>query len=122
MQLYAMALMVVRCLCALALLVLGGGVHAAGGTGEYALAWSDSHEVLRYRSCGCGDACWVAELRVRKTQRIKARLRCDCERLHLTSPWPGRERLYSDSCSVVNDSADKAAAIATELRQALQAR
>ena len=66
----------------------------------YALAWPDAHEVLRYRSCGCGDACWVAELRVRKTQRIKARLRCDCERLHLTSPWPGRERLYSDSCSV----------------------
>jgi hypothetical protein len=56
--------------------------YGAGGTGIYELDWDNPSEVLEYHSCGCGDACWVAELRNRKTKQLKARLACDCEKLY----------------------------------------
>jgi len=93
---------------------------AAGGTGAYTLPWRGKGEILRYHSCGCADACWVAEVRVAKTGAVKARLRCDCEKLYAVYPWPGKERLYAESCGVVGDGADKPRAISQELEKLLQ--
>lgn len=94
-----------------------GPVTAAGGTGEYSLPWPVAGETLAYHACGCADACWVAEVRDAASQRVKARLRCDCEALHAIYPWPGRERAIADSCSSVNDQPDKPAAIGQTLRR-----
>ena len=75
--------------------------HAAGGTGEYPLPWPTAGEVLVYRSCGCGDACWVAEVRDARKRTVKARLRCDCEQLH-ASVAPGlKEALHAERCEAI---------------------
>lgn len=90
---------------------------AAGGTGQYRLPWPIAGETLVYRSCGCADECWVAEVHDTASQRVKARLRCDCEKLHATYPWPGHERAVADTCSAINGQPDKSAAIGKALRQ-----
>ena len=99
--------------------------HAVGGTGEYPLPSPTAGEVLVYRSCGCGDACWVAEVRDARKRTVKARLRCDCEQLH-ASVAPGlKEALHAERCDAIyaegddTDKADKPTAIARALRQLL---
>jgi hypothetical protein len=82
----------------LLLCILSGGAYAAGGTGAYELAWKKSGEVLEYHSCGCADSCWVAEVKNRKTNILKARLRCDCERLYY-SYGVAPEQQYAQSCA-----------------------
>lgn len=82
---------------------LASVAHAAGGTGSYTLPWNTPGEVLEYRSCGCGDSCWVAELRDARTKALKGRLRCDCERLHATAGPKGREREQAASCPAGGD-------------------
>ena len=79
-----------------------GSAQAQSGQ-PYQLDWNVPGEELVYRSCGCADSCWVAE--VRRTganksanQSVRAALRCDCEKL-LFSEAQGRERVVSDSCS-----------------------
>ena len=62
--------------CALLGAAFASGVHAAGGTGSYELPWRTRGEVLEYRSCGCADSCWVAEVRDTRTKALKGRLRC----------------------------------------------
>lgn len=93
--------------------------QAAGGTGSYTLPWSTPGEVLEYRSCGCGDSCWVAELRDARTKALKGRLRCDCERLHATVGSKGREREQVASCPVGGDGADKPQAIREAMERLL---
>jgi hypothetical protein len=56
-------------------------VDAACCDGESKIPWNLKNEVLMYRSCGCADACWVAEVRNKKTGSIKIRLRSDCEKI-----------------------------------------
>ena len=100
--------------------VLAPNVHAAGGTGSYTLPWSTHGEVLEYRSCGCGDSCWVAELRDARTKALKARLRCDCERLHATVGPRGKERAQAASCPVGGDGIDKPQAIGEAMQRLLR--
>ena len=78
--------------------MLAAGAHAASGTGPSTLPWKTQGEVLQYRSCGCADACWVAEVRSVPGKALKARLRCDCERLHFSVGAKGAERVYAPSC------------------------
>jgi len=79
--------------------------YGAGGTGIAELDWDNPSEVLEYHSCGCGDACWVAELRNRKTRQLKVRLACDCEKLYasFTEAKPSDKFIQSDSNRVIRD-------------------
>ncbi|SIQ44830.1 hypothetical protein [Aquipseudomonas alcaligenes] len=93
-------------------------VLAAGGTGEYALDWPVAGETLVYRSCGCADDCWVAELRDSASAQVKASLSCDCSELFYAQGTSARQPL-GEACAVINDSADKAAAIGARLHELL---
>lgn len=99
-------------------LVVGMAAHA-GGTGAYALDWPHAGEALAYRSCGCADACWVAEVRHPRTKALKARLRCDCETLHYQQSAAGRHESALGSCDPINASERKSEAIKERLEQLL---
>jgi hypothetical protein len=73
--------------------------NAAGQHSKFELDWRRNGEVLTYQSCGCADSCWVAELR--KGRKLKARLRCDCEKLYFAKEL-GREQEVADSCDALN--------------------
>jgi len=104
----------------LLLATLASAAQAAGGTGSYTLPWSKPGEVLEYRSCGCGDACWVAELRNARTRALKARLRCDCERLHAKVGSKGREREQAGSCPAGGNGVEKPRAIGEAMERLLR--
>lgn len=72
---------------------------AAGPRAKYNLDWPRPGEELTYQSCGCADSCWTAELR--KGSKLKARLRCDCEKLYFAK-GQGPELLVSDTCNEFN--------------------
>lgn len=91
-------------------------IFAAGGTGEYELDWPIAGERLAYRSCGCGDSCWVAEVRDKVSEQPRAVLSCDCEQLFYAVQG-GEQRPLSESCAVINQAADKAALIGAKLQQ-----
>ena len=102
-------------------LVCASAAWGAGGTGSTALAWKHPGETLVYRSCGCADACWVAEVRDRRTSAVKARLRCDCEVLHFERPAVvAAAPAVLGSCAALNGSEDKAGAIGSALDGLLQ--
>jgi hypothetical protein len=65
----------------------------------YKLPWNNPTEVLEYCSCGCADSCWTAEVRTKKTKSLKAKLRCDCEKLYVFIPEEHAERVYQENCS-----------------------
>jgi hypothetical protein len=86
------------------------------------LEWKNSAEILEYRSCGCADSCWVAELRSKKTRRLKARLRCDCEKTYFSID-PGKiggksERIYEGNCTRFEND-DKFETINEEMKKIL---
>lgn len=91
----------------------------AGGTGVIALAWKHPGETLVYRSCGCADACWLAEVRDRRTSAVKARLRCDCEVLHFEQLAAATPSVELGRCELLNGSDRKAGAIAEMLEEQL---
>jgi len=95
-------------------------VLASGGTGEYELDWPVRGEFLAYHSCGCADACWVAEVRSRRTKAVKARLRCDCEKLYFYRHGREAEQKISDSCSSINDGKIKSEAIRHNMEDLLR--
>lgn len=99
--------------------MLASGAQATGGTGGYTLPWNTPDEVLEYRSCGCGDSCWVAELRNARTKALKGRLRCDCERLHATVGPKGKERAQAASCPAGGDGVEKPRAIREAMERLL---
>ncbi|GKT01120.1 hypothetical protein AVKW3434_17045 [Acidovorax sp. SUPP3434] len=92
-----------------------GMVAHAGGTGAYALDWPHAGEALTYRSCGCADACWVAEVRDRRTKALKARLRCDCETLHYQQASAGPRESVVGACEPINGSERKPEALRERL-------
>lgn len=49
---------------------------------EFSVPWSRPGEYATYHSCGCGDACWVAEVKRRQTHRVLAKLSSDCEKIY----------------------------------------
>lgn len=90
----------------------------AAGDGEYRLDWPVRDEVLAYHACGCADACWVAEVRDRRSHQRKARLRCDCEKAFYSLGEHGVEKIYAASCDTLNTE-QKPAAIGRAMRQLL---
>ncbi|KRB28760.1 MULTISPECIES: hypothetical protein [unclassified Acidovorax] len=105
-----------------ALLVLalaGQGGEAAGGTGAYPLDWGRAGETLQYRSCGCADRCWMAEVKHLRSRKTLASLRCDCERLFARVGNSGPEVEHSPSCSTIDDADNKPRAIREALEQML---
>ncbi|WP_374278357.1 hypothetical protein [Azonexus sp.] len=74
-----------------------GNANAQSGH-PYKLNWEIPGEELIYRSCGCADACWVAEVRSVRKMTVKATLRCDCEKLYF-SEGKGLERIVSADCN-----------------------
>ena len=77
---------------------------ASGGTGKFPLDWPVRGERLIYHSCGCADACWVAEVQSRRTGAVLARLRCDCERLFFAPSGRAPEREIADDCLIFSQS------------------
>jgi hypothetical protein len=100
--------------------VCGGPAESSSNPPLYTLDWAAKGERLTYRSCGCADSCWVAELRIRNSKGLRARLRCDCDSLYVTFPANGPERQYAESCSVTNDAPDKMAAISKEVKRIVE--
>lgn len=99
--------MPVRVLAAILFSLLTSSAFASSHPTTYSLPWGEKTEQLTYRSCGCADSCWVAELRERKSKRLKAVLRCDCSNLHGVYPADSSERDLQESCSEINDGSDK---------------
>lgn len=92
-----------------------GSVHAQSGH-PYKLNWAVPGEELIYRSCGCADSCWVAEVRsLKQKKRIKATLRCDCEKLYF-SGTKGTETMVSADCNAF-DGDDKMEQIAQRIME-----
>ena len=97
--------------------VLTNSADASSDPGTANIAWANKSEVLSYRSCGCADSCWVAELRERTSKKLKARLRCDCATLFARYPANAGERELPASCAAINDQDDKMSAIAQTIKQ-----
>lgn len=102
---------------ALLLSMLAGFAPASSDPGTASIAWPNKSEVLSYRSCGCADSCWVAELRERTSNKLKARLRCDCATLFARYPANSGERELPGSCAAINDHDDKLGAIEHTIKQ-----
>ena len=101
--------------------LLAPGAPLLAGSGEYELPWQGPQEVLAYRSCGCGDSCWVAEVRDAQSQAVKLRLRCDCEQLFVSqADRSSTERPLAQNCAEINQHADKPTAIRETLEQLRQ--
>ena len=81
--------------------------YSSSGNSEDKLEWPVHGEILAYHSCGCADSCWVAEVHGARTKTVKARLRCDCEKLYFFRAGDEKERIVSESCSSINDSESK---------------
>ncbi len=64
----------------------------------YKIKWGEGREVLTVQNCGCEGACFVAELRNKKKNDLKVRLRCDCQSVHVTQGNAGIEKRVADSC------------------------
>jgi hypothetical protein len=87
------------------------------------LAWKNPKEVVEYHSCGCGDACWVAELKNKKNHQTKLRLKCDCEKLYVSYGTKKAQTLVENSCSDINNLAvvnGKNQAIVTKIEELLK--
>jgi hypothetical protein len=95
---------------------LAGPAYASSSPGTYVLEWGRKSEQLTYRSCGCADSCWTAELRDRRSKRLKAILRCDCESLLAVYPVKSAERKLHETCDAVNESTDKMKAISETMK------
>lgn len=97
------------------LLLYGGYANSSSYPQRYTLAWPVKDEQLTYRSCGCADDCWVAELRTGNRKRLKAKLRCDCSSLYVTYPVNAAEQKRAESCPM-NGGPDKMAEISKEMK------
>jgi hypothetical protein len=102
------------------LIAVGGFATSSSYPQKYTLPWPGKDEILTYRSCGCADACWVVELREHQFKRLKASLRCDCEDLLIIYPIKTAERRLEESCSAINDQADKMKAISEKLKSIIE--
>lgn len=86
------------------LLLLVSELPACAQTGApFELRWPHHGEKLIYRSDGCADECWIAEVRQKRANRVRARLYCDGETLtleHFEKP-PGR---VAGRCDDINEN------------------
>lgn len=105
--------------------LLGAGVlllplRAVAGNPPYALDWDNASQVLEYRTCGCADSCWVAELRKKKSRKFLVKLKCDCSQLWVATEKNPKETLYRTDCNGF-DTEEKMSRIAAEVRTLLEA-
>lgn len=104
----------------LSLLTLYGGFADASSDPQlYALEWRVKGEQLTYRSCGCADSCWLAELRTGKRKRLKAKLWCDCSSLYVVYPVNAAEQKRAESCPM-NDGPNKMWKISEEMKAVVE--
>jgi hypothetical protein len=95
---------------------------AVAGAYVYTLPWENKAEVLTYRNCGCADSCWIAELRKKKGDTLLVKLRCDCEKLLVTSAEDTKkETVYRATCEGF-DTEEKLARIAAEVKALQESR
>lgn len=106
-----------RVLAAILFFLFANSAFASSYPATHSLAWQKKSEQLTYRSCGCADSCWVAELRERRSKRLKAVLRCDCSSLHAVYPANSSERELQKSCSEINDRSDKMDAVSQAMKR-----
>ena len=91
---------------------------ASSGNPIQHLAWQPKTEVLEYHACGAADACWVAELKNRKTKKRIAVLHCDGEKL-LSGVGKRAETVAAPDCHGF-EGEDKFQQIPAALRTMLQ--
>jgi hypothetical protein len=72
------------------------------GSGVYQLDWENPTEYLEYHSCGCADSCWVAELKIKKTKKLKIGLMCDCEKLFVFYKNKDQKKELDNNCNKFN--------------------
>ncbi len=97
-------------------------LSAGAGAYEYTLPWENKAEVLKYRNCGCADSCWIAELRKKKGGTLLVKLRCDCEKLLVTSAEDTKqETVYRTDCNGF-DTEEKFKRIAAEVKAIQESR
>lgn len=108
--------MPLRVLAAIVISLLAKSAYASSYPNTYTLSWAEKSEQLTYRSCGCADGCWIAELRERKSKRLKASLRCDCSNLLGVYPAKSSERELQKGCSEINERNDKMDAISKMMK------
>ncbi|MBS0508087.1 MAG: hypothetical protein JSR53_11960 [Proteobacteria bacterium] len=102
--------------------LLLGACSAWAGSKAYTLDWAHPGEELSYRTCGCADACWVAEVQEKASHILRARLRCDCETLYYYQPSREPQRTVLGSCDAINNGDDKFDAIGRRLQELLHRR
>lgn len=78
------------------MLLIGSTAYAESGK-KTTLDWPNPKEKLVYYSCGCADACWVADLQNKSTGVSKIELSCGCETMHLKIK--GVETPYLGQCA-----------------------
>lgn len=81
----------------IALLSFSGEVLASSGNPIVQLPWKPGTEILEYHSCGAADACWVAQVKNKKTKKRIAVLRCDGEKL-FSSLGRHPETIAAENC------------------------
>ena len=108
-----------RFLIPLLMALLMGAANASSNPQPYTLDWPVKGEQLTYRSCGCADACWVAELQSGNRKKLKATLRCDCSSLYVIYPANATEQKLAESCSM-NDGPDKMAEISSKMKAVVE--
>lgn len=69
----------------------------------FELRWPHRGEKLIYRSDGCADECWVAEVRKKRPDRMRARLYCDGTTLTLETSEASQGRV-AGRCDDINES------------------
>jgi hypothetical protein len=114
---HPMVTMSIKSLIALLLFSTGLSAYASSNPQLYTLSWTTKGETLTYRSCGCADSCWLAWLRDRRTKRLKATLRCDCENLFAVFPANSKEKPLEQSCSAINESPEKFRLISEKMKE-----
>ena len=79
------------------LLASSGEALASSGNPIMHLAWKPATEILEYHSCGAADACWVAQVKNKKTKKRIVTLRCDGEKL-FSSVGEHPEAIAAEDC------------------------
>ncbi|TWI43720.1 hypothetical protein IP92_04773 [Pseudoduganella flava] len=110
-----------KAVLAATLLLAASAARAGSPHDVYTLPWPDKKLQLTYHTCGCADSCWVAELRERRTKRLMAKLRCDCERLLFSRSPAFQETVVAPSCDAFNDGSDKNGRIVAEMKRLVDA-
>lgn len=98
------------------LLITGMAFTAYAESGQFQnLEWKNPNEELVYHTCGCADACWVADLIDKASNTPKIQLSCDCEKITLQiGSDPMTKTVYQKNCQAF-EKEDKFSRIVDEI-------